>query len=101
MLYDLNRSTNLNLPYWDYERFDLDRMSDDECIAEFRFNLVIESLISISISKESITDFEIWVLKLARAFSNGFLDFLSCIAMVRKGAFLLQMYHHVELSNAY
>ena len=41
MLYDLNRSTNLDLPYWDYERFDLDRMSDDECIAEFRFNLVI------------------------------------------------------------
>ena len=36
MLYDLNRSTNLDLPYWDYERFDLDRMTDDECIAEFR-----------------------------------------------------------------
>ena len=44
MLYDLNRSTNLDLPYWDYERFDLDRMSDDECIAEFWFNLVIEPL---------------------------------------------------------
>ena len=26
---------------WDYERFDLDRMNDDEWIAEFRFNLVI------------------------------------------------------------
>ena len=37
MLYDLNRSTHLYLPYWDYERLDLDRMTDDECIAEFRF----------------------------------------------------------------
>lgn len=35
LLYDLNRSTNLDLPYWDYERFDLDRMSDDKRIAEF------------------------------------------------------------------
>ena len=24
MLYDLNRSINLDLPYWEYERFDLD-----------------------------------------------------------------------------
>ena len=55
MLYDLNRSTNLNLPYWDYERFDLDRMNDDECIAEFRFNLVIETLISISLRDRSQT----------------------------------------------
>ena len=90
MLYDLNRYTNLDLPYWDYERFDVDRMSDDECISEFRFNLVIEP-----ISKGSIADFEIWVSKLAKAFSNGFLIFLSYIAMVRKGAFLLQMHHHV------
>ena len=30
MLYDLNRSINLDLPYWEYERFDLDRMSDDK-----------------------------------------------------------------------
>jgi len=37
LLYDLNRSTNLDLPYWDYERFDLDSMNDDECKAEFRF----------------------------------------------------------------
>ena len=37
LLYNLNRSTNLDLPYWNYERFDLDLMSDDECIAEFRF----------------------------------------------------------------
>ena len=37
LLYDMNRSTNLDIPYLDYERFDLDKMNDDECKAEFRF----------------------------------------------------------------
>ncbi|CAB4022426.1 Hypothetical predicted protein, partial [Paramuricea clavata] len=37
MLYDVNRSTNLDLPYWDYEQFDLDDLCNDECKAEFRF----------------------------------------------------------------
>ena len=31
LLYDMNRSTNLDIPYLDYERFDLDKMNDDEC----------------------------------------------------------------------
>ena len=37
LLYDLNRSTNLELPYWEYDPFDLDQMNDDECRSEFRF----------------------------------------------------------------
>ena len=37
LLYDVNKSSNLDLPYWNYEKFDLDSISDDECRAEFRF----------------------------------------------------------------
>ena len=37
LLYDLNSSQNLELPYWKYGRFDLDSMTDDESKAEFRF----------------------------------------------------------------
>ena len=36
LLYDENRSKNLDLPYDAYTRFDLDRMEDSECISEFR-----------------------------------------------------------------
>lgn len=36
LLYDLNHSKNLELPYEEYGRFDLDEMEDSECIAEFR-----------------------------------------------------------------
>ena len=31
LLYDANSSKNLNLPYWKYEPFDLDQLTDDEC----------------------------------------------------------------------
>ena len=31
LLYDLNRSKNLDLPYHSYEKFDLDSLSEDEC----------------------------------------------------------------------
>jgi len=37
LLYDINKSKNLDLPYWEYDRFDLDKLCDDECKAEFRF----------------------------------------------------------------
>jgi len=37
LLYDLNRSKNLDIPYWKYEKFELDSPSDDECKSEFRF----------------------------------------------------------------
>ena len=37
MLFDVNRSTNLDLPYWSYENFDLDSWSEDECKSELRF----------------------------------------------------------------
>ena len=38
LLYDLNRSTNLDFPYQQYPLFDLDDMQNDECLAEFRFH---------------------------------------------------------------
>ena len=37
LLYDLNTSRNIYLPYWFYKEFDLDTLSDDECKSEFRF----------------------------------------------------------------
>ena len=37
LLYDLNKSNNLDLPYWSYDQFDLDLLTDDECKSEFRF----------------------------------------------------------------
>jgi len=37
LLYDLNRSKNLDIPYWKYDKFELDSLSDDECKSEFRF----------------------------------------------------------------
>ena len=36
LLYDENRSKNLDLPYDEYGRFDLYEMADSECISEFR-----------------------------------------------------------------
>ena len=36
LLYDVNRSSNLDLPYDNYPPFDLEDMEDDECLAEFR-----------------------------------------------------------------
>ena len=38
MLYDVNRPRNLNLPYWNYDRFNLGDLANDECLSEFRFN---------------------------------------------------------------
>ena len=38
LLYDLNRSTNLDFPYEQYTLFDLDDMQNDKCLAEFRFH---------------------------------------------------------------
>ena len=37
LLFDVNRSTNLDLPYWSYESFDLDSWSEDECKSQLRF----------------------------------------------------------------
>ena len=36
-LYDVNSSKNLDYPYWNYERFDIDNLTDAECWSEFRF----------------------------------------------------------------
>ena len=37
LLYDINKSMNLDLPFWSYENFDLDQLNEDECRSEFRF----------------------------------------------------------------
>ena len=37
LLYDLNSSKNLDLPYWRYDKFDLDTLTDAECKGEFQF----------------------------------------------------------------
>ena len=37
LLYDLHRSRNPDFPYWRYAEFDLDKLNEVECIANFRF----------------------------------------------------------------
>lgn len=37
LLYDANRSKNPDFPHWNYERFELDELTNSECNAEFRF----------------------------------------------------------------
>ena len=37
LLYNLNRSDNVDLPYNSYPGFDFDDLEDDECLSEFRF----------------------------------------------------------------
>ena len=36
-LYDLHTAKSPDLPYWKYTEFDLDKLSDEECITEFHF----------------------------------------------------------------
>lgn len=38
LLYDLNKSKNLDLPYESYNYFDFDMLENDECLSEFRFH---------------------------------------------------------------
>ena len=37
LLYDVNSSKNPDFPYWNYQQFDLDLMTDAECFTEFIF----------------------------------------------------------------
>ena len=37
LLYNINKSKNPDLPYWKYDNFDLENLTDDEYQAEFRF----------------------------------------------------------------
>ena len=37
LLYDLHRSKNPDIPHWNYDRFDLDKLEEDVCKTEFRF----------------------------------------------------------------
>ena len=38
LLYDLNRSNNLDLPYDSFPDFNFDDLEDDECLSELRFH---------------------------------------------------------------
>ena len=37
VLYDLNKSTNLDLPYDSYDHFHFDVFENDECMSEIKF----------------------------------------------------------------
>ena len=37
LLYDCHKSTNPEFPNWNYDRFDLEEKSSDDCKAEFCF----------------------------------------------------------------
>ena len=37
ILLELVKSKNRDLPYWTYPCFDLEKLSNDECLEEFRF----------------------------------------------------------------
>ena len=37
LLYDANKSKNPPFPYWKYQNFDLDSITEAECQADFRF----------------------------------------------------------------
>ena len=39
LLYDANISKNLDYPHQNYEHFDLEELSESECLAKFRFRL--------------------------------------------------------------
>lgn len=38
LLFEAFQSRRVEIPYWNYERFNLDRLTTDECKAEFRFH---------------------------------------------------------------
>ena len=37
LLFDIKTSKNRNFEYWIYNAFNLEEISDDDCLAEFRF----------------------------------------------------------------
>ena len=37
LLFDINTSSNRDFEYWNFGPFVLSEMSDDDCVAEFRF----------------------------------------------------------------
>jgi len=39
ILYDLNKRKNPEIPYWQYNNYDLESMNDNECRTEFRFEI--------------------------------------------------------------
>jgi hypothetical protein len=37
LLYDATKPKSHRVPFWRYQSFDIDKMTDDECLEEFRF----------------------------------------------------------------
>ena len=38
LLYDFHKSKNPGTPYWRYEKYDLEKLNDDQCKVTFRFS---------------------------------------------------------------
>ena len=56
LLSEMYTSKNLDIPYWKYQKFDLDLMTDDECKSEFRFyKHDVYSLIEVLDLPEKVT----------------------------------------------
>ena len=53
LLYDLHKSKNPDIPYWRYEKFDLEKINDDQCKATFRFSKNHISGLSAKASKKN------------------------------------------------
>ena len=53
----MNRSKNPDFPYWNYERFELDELTNAECNAEFRFykNDIYKLADALQLSDEFVT----------------------------------------------
>ena len=54
MLEDINTLKNKELPYYNYNYFELDKLSEDECLVEFRYlqNNVYQLAEVVSLSEE-------------------------------------------------
>ena len=57
LLYDMNRSKNLDYPYWNYQKFDLENISTEEFWTEFRLykNDIYDLRETFNIPEEIIT----------------------------------------------
>ena len=59
LLFDINKLDNLDLPYKNYQNFDLDLLEDDECVSECRFHKRDTPLLAEALQiPESITCYQ-------------------------------------------
>lgn len=41
LLYNLNKSSNIEMPYWSYDRFDIDLLTEDDFETQFTHGEVL------------------------------------------------------------